>query len=127
MPARMRRALVENYRGERRGGGLLGVRFRAGAHDALYSGRDSEAGMSSLRFTTFDVRPMLARGEEPCAAIRAKVDKLAPGHGLMVIAPFFPAPMVEVLKSEGFSSSLERRTDGGWAVGFWRECPPTTK
>jgi uncharacterized protein (DUF2249 family) len=83
--------------------------------------------MSSLKFTTFDVRPMLARGEEPRDAIRARVDKLAPGHGLMVIAPFLPAPLIELLKSEGLSTSLERRADGGWAVGFWRESPPASK
>ena len=64
---------------------------------------------------------MLARGEEPFGAIRARVDALEPGHGLIVIAPFLPAPLIEVLKSEGFASSLERRVGGGWSVKFWRE------
>ncbi|MFI5337327.1 MAG: DUF2249 domain-containing protein [Opitutales bacterium] len=77
--------------------------------------------MSAPKFQTFDVRPALARGEEPLAAIRTRVSSLPPGHGLTVIAPFLPAPLVELLRSEGFQSSLERRPDGAWAVAFWRD------
>ena len=77
--------------------------------------------MPSPKFKTFDVRPLLARGEEPISLIRARVDALAPGHGLTVIAPFMPAPLIELLKSEGFSSTLERGADGSWSVNFWRE------
>jgi uncharacterized protein (DUF2249 family) len=77
--------------------------------------------MSVTKFKTFDVRPMLARGEEPFGQIRERVDALPRGHGLTVVAPFLPAPLIEVLKSEGFASTMERRTDGGWAVNFWRD------
>jgi len=76
--------------------------------------------MSAPTFKTFDVRPLLARGEEPFALIRKRVDALGAGEGVTIIAPFMPAPLIELLKSEGFASSLERRTDGGWAVSFWR-------
>lgn len=76
--------------------------------------------MSASAYKTFDVRPLLARGEEPFAAIRARVDALAAGQGVTLIAPFMPAPLIELLKSEGFGSSLERRPDGSWAVSFWR-------
>lgn len=67
------------------------------------------------------MRPHLARGEDPFALIRERVDCLKPGHGVTVVAPFMPAPLIELLKSEGFSSTLERRNDGAWAVNFWRE------
>jgi uncharacterized protein (DUF2249 family) len=77
--------------------------------------------MSSPQFKTFDVRPLLAKGEEPIALIRARVNALTAGQGLTVIAPFMPAPLIELLKSEGFQSTLERRNDGGWAVSFWRK------
>ena len=77
--------------------------------------------MSSPKFKVFDVRPLLARGEEPFAAIRARVDGLAAGQGVTVIAPFMPAPLIELLKSEGFASTMERRTDGAWVVNFWKE------
>ena len=77
--------------------------------------------MSTPRFKTLDVRPGLLRGEEPFPLIRARADELKPGHGLTVIAPFMPAPLIELLKSEGFRSTLERRKDGAWSVIFWRE------
>lgn len=77
--------------------------------------------MTPIKFKTLDVRPFLARGEEPFGTIRDRVDALLPGHGLTVVAPFLPAPLIEVLKSEGFASSMERRADGGWAVNFWRD------
>jgi uncharacterized protein (DUF2249 family) len=77
--------------------------------------------MKTTKFTTLDVRPCLARGEEPLPAIRAQVAALRPGRGLIVVAPFLPAPLIELLQSEGFRSSLEHRADGGWAVSFWRD------
>ena len=76
--------------------------------------------MSAPQFKSFDVRPLLGRGEEPFPLIRARVDALKPGEGVIVIAPFLPAPLVELLKSEGFASTMERRADGAWAVSFWK-------
>lgn len=77
--------------------------------------------MKPVAFKPLDVRPLLARGIEPLAQIRAQVDALKPGQGLTVIAPFLPAPLIELLRSEGFASSMEHRRDGAWAVNFWRE------
>lgn len=77
--------------------------------------------MKPKTFKTLDVRPLLAKGEEPFGAIRERVDALQAGQGVSVIAPFMPAPLIEMLKSEGFASSLEHRTDGAWVVNFWRE------
>lgn len=77
--------------------------------------------MKATHFKTFDIRPLLARGEEPLTAIRSRVDALKAGEGATIIAPFVPAPLIEMLKSEGFTSSLERRADGGWAVNFWKD------
>lgn len=69
---------------------------------------------------TLDVRPLLARGEEPFSRIRTAVDALEPGQGLTIIAPFLPAPLIEMLRGEGFSCTPEHRADGAWAVSFWR-------
>jgi hypothetical protein len=77
--------------------------------------------MNTLKYKTFDVRPVLARGDEPFQQIRARVDALASDEGLTIIAPFMPAPLIELLKSEGFSAAVERRRDGAWAVNFWRD------
>lgn len=72
-------------------------------------------------FKTLDVRPHLARGEEPFSVIRSRVDGLTAGQGVTVIAPFIPSPLIELLKAEGFQSALEHRADGAWSVNFWRE------
>jgi len=77
--------------------------------------------MSAIRFRTLDVRPNLARGDEPFALIRSRVDALKAGEGVAIIAPFMPAPLIELLKSEGFQSTMEHRHDGAWTVNFWRE------
>lgn len=77
--------------------------------------------MSAPKFKSFDVRPNLVRGEEPFPLIRVRVNALKAGEGVTIIAPFMPAPLIELLKSEGFQSTMEHRTDGAWAVNFWRE------
>ena len=77
--------------------------------------------MSAPIFKTLDVRPILARGQEPFPVIRSRVDSLEAGQGLTVVAPFLPAPLIELLKSEGFKSAVEHRADGSWAVSFSRE------
>ncbi|MBI3886500.1 MAG: DUF2249 domain-containing protein [Opitutae bacterium] len=76
--------------------------------------------MSAPKFKTFDVRPLLASGVEPLPEIRKRVDALEAGHGLTLIAPFMPAPLIELLKSEGFESTMEHRHDGSWSINFWR-------
>jgi len=76
--------------------------------------------MSTPKFKIVDVRPNLARGEEPLPLIRARVNALKAGEGVTIVAPFMPAPLIELLQSEGFQSTLERRQDGAWAVNFWR-------
>ena len=75
----------------------------------------------SPKFKTFDVRPVIARGQEPFAQIRAQVDSLRPGQGLSVIAPFLPSPLIEKLSAEGFQSRVERQPEGSWVTYFWRD------
>lgn len=72
-------------------------------------------------FKKLDVRPLIAKGVEPFATIRRRVDSLKEGEGLTVIAPFLPSPLIEKLGSEGFQSRVERQVGGGWVVHFWRE------
>jgi len=81
----------------------------------------SPKALNSIKYKILDVRPRLARGEEPFPLIRKAVDALKPGQGVAVIAPFLPAPLIELLKSEGFTATLERYEDGGWRVNFSRQ------
>ncbi len=72
--------------------------------------------MTTPKLPTLDIRPMLARGEEPFSLIRARVDALAPSEGVTIVAPFLPAPLIELLKGEGFQITVEHHSDGAWAV-----------
>lgn len=73
------------------------------------------------QFKRFDVRDLLQRGVEPFPEIRKRVDALKPDEGIIIIAPFLPSPLVEKLRSEGFSSKVERGHGADWLVYFWRE------
>ncbi len=73
------------------------------------------------RFKRFDVHELLRGGVEPFPAIRAQVDRLEPGEGLIIVAPFLPSPLIEQLGSEGFCSKIERGAGADWLVYFWRE------
>ena len=77
--------------------------------------------MSATKFQTLDVRQVLADGKDPFSQIRSRVDALEAGDGLTVIAPFLPAPLIELLKGEGFTVGAEHRDDGSWSVNFSRE------
>ena len=77
--------------------------------------------MAPTKFKRLDLRPLLARGEEPFALIRGEIDRLTPGRGLTVVAPFLPAPLIELVKGEGFQAVPTHRADGAWSVDFWRE------
>ncbi len=72
-------------------------------------------------FKRLDVRPMLLRGEEPLPEILARAQALSPGDGLIIIAPFIPSPLIDLLAGEGFQVKLERGDAGSWIVYLWRE------
>lgn len=69
---------------------------------------------------TLDVRPLIARGEEPFTKIMALVATVAPGESFVLLTPFLPAPLIEKLQSEGFETRPERRADGSWQTQFTR-------
>ena len=73
------------------------------------------------QFKRFDVRPLLKRGEEPLPAILKRVQALEAGAGLIIVAPFLPSPLIELLGSQGFQSKVERGEAGSWIVYFWRK------
>lgn len=73
-----------------------------------------------VAFNKLDVRPLIAKGIEPFATIRDRVDSLKNGEGLTVIAPFLPSPLIEKLRSEGFRCDAHHQSGGAWAVTFWR-------
>jgi hypothetical protein len=78
--------------------------------------------MPSIKsFKRFDVRDLISRGVEPFPEVRKRVDALKEDEGLIVVAPFLPSPLIEILSSEGFASKVERGSGADWMVYFWRE------
>lgn len=69
---------------------------------------------------TLDVRPLMARGEEPFSKIMTTVASLEATEDLILLTPFLPSPLIEKLRSEGFQARPERRHDGAWQTHFTR-------
>ena len=76
--------------------------------------------MMPRKFKMIDVRPLIAKGDEPFSTIRNQIDLLRPGEGLSVLAPFLPSPLIEKLTGEGFQSRVEHQSSG-WITHFWRD------
>lgn len=69
-------------------------------------------------FKRLDVRKLLAQGAEVYSVIRQRVDALKSGEGIAIIAPFLPSPLIEKLRSEGFTARAEPQADGSWITYF---------
>lgn len=74
-------------------------------------------------FVEVDVRPVLRAGGDPFTTILAALDRLAPGQGLRLYAPFKPVPLFGVMASRGFSHQEAELEGGEWEVLF----SPTTE
>lgn len=64
-----------------------------------------------------DVRPLLARGEEPFGKIMETVAGLD-GRSLLLIASFEPVPLFGVLGEQGYSHEAEKVSDTEWRIRF---------
>lgn len=72
------------------------------------------------KIRTLDVRPLLARGDEPFPLIMSTVAGLAPEESLMLVTPFLPSPLIEKLRADGFTAQPERSAAGVWRTLFVR-------
>ncbi|MEB2284899.1 MAG: hypothetical protein B6D46_12280 [Polyangiaceae bacterium UTPRO1] len=76
------------------------------------------AGVRTIR--DLDVRPLLARGEEPFAAIMSATDALRENEALHLIVSFEPRPLYDVMRKRGYAAHTERE-GGDVHVWFYRE------
>lgn len=74
--------------------------------------------MTSLPPLELDVRPLLASGRPPIATILNAINRLQPGQSLLLLAPFQPLPLYEMLGERGFTPEAREREDGTWEVLF---------
>lgn len=70
------------------------------------------------RIVTLDVRPILASGQEPFAAVMQAAEALGPGETLRLIAPFRPVPLMSLLRNRGFTLAETALEGEVWQVDF---------
>lgn len=62
---------------------------------------------SSVNIQEFDARPIIEAGEHPMNEVIQKVNELEPDELLKLITPFVPAPLIEIVKGQGFQGWSE--------------------
>ena len=67
-----------------------------------------------------DVRPELAQGGEPFVHIMEAAYAIHPGGTLVIIAPFEPVPLYDVLGAQGFSHETKKVAADEWIIEFTR-------
>jgi len=77
--------------------------------------------------TTLDVRPILARGEEPFKPIMDTARTVPAGSSFRLIAPFEPVPLFDALAKQGFSHWSTSLDADSWQVDFHRDREPAMK
>jgi hypothetical protein len=68
--------------------------------------------------TILDVRPDLEKGGEPFVRIMEEATAIKPGGTLVIIAPFEPIPLYDVLGARGFSHETAMVAGDEWVVRF---------
>lgn len=76
---------------------------------------------AAYQIPVFDVRPLLAKGEDPYSVLMERAGAIGDDGVLVVDAPFNPAPLRRVLGKQGFSSFAQRVAEGHWRIFFRRD------
>lgn len=88
----------------------------APAHTAAGTAEWPEAPVAA----ELDVRPLIARGDEPFGEIMRAARQTPIGQMLRLRAPFEPVPLYDVLGKQGFTASARQLGPDDWDVAFLR-------
>jgi len=66
--------------------------------------------------TALDVRPLIARGEEPLDVILRALEQTRSDGLLLLTTPFRPAPLLTLLKARGYTVDAEEPSRGRWEL-----------
>lgn len=88
---------------------------------AAASGNDWYAQAERSGAAALDVRPLLAEGRDPFAAVLEAAAAVEPGGFLILDAPFDPAPLRRVLAGKGLMSVGRPVEPGHWRIVFRRD------
>lgn len=81
---------------------------------------DRTANWKAQASTLLDVRPDLEQGGEPFVRIMEAATDVKSGGTLVIIAPFEPVPLYDVLGARGFLHETEKVAADEWIVQFTR-------
>ncbi|UMB55286.1 DUF2249 domain-containing protein [Lutibacter sp. A64] len=70
-----------------------------------------EISINKINLVSFDVRAIIAEGKDPFKEIMQKIKLLEKNQTLEIINSFEPIPLINVLKSKGFSTEVKRKGD----------------
>lgn len=72
------------------------------------------------QIVNFDVRAMLAEGNDPLRDIQKKVKELIPGQALLIVNNFEPVPLIKLLEKQGFQSHVNFINDETIETYFYK-------
>ncbi len=93
-----------------RGGAMADIAVEVEPVPAWLDNFDSGSAM------VIDVRPILAAGREPIADVLAAAESMPRGGGLVILAPFNPAPLRALLHERGFATYGRRLVERRWNI-----------
>lgn len=67
---------------------------------------------------TVDVRQTIQSGQDPFSLIMRAVSQLSERDSLLLLAPFEPEPLYEVMALRGFDYTATPRANGDWEILF---------
>ena len=70
------------------------------------------------KIVKLDVREHIQQGREPFPAIMQTVMGLKSNESLLLLAPFKPAPLLEVMAGHGFNHTAVETALGDWEILF---------
>ncbi len=72
-------------------------------------------------YETLDIRPVIDAGKQPISIVMEKLNNMGPGHILKVIAPFEPAPLIDLVKQKRFEVHLQKENESQPVACFFRK------
>jgi hypothetical protein len=69
---------------------------------------------------TFDVTPLVEAGEHPLGQVMEMIRQLPSGKVLVIVAPFYPAPLADMAKEKGLEVYARPISDGKVNTYFYK-------
>lgn len=76
--------------------------------------------LKATQIETFDVRNLLANGNDPLKIILKKIKQLEIGHALNVINTFEPVPLIALMEKQGFKTYVETIAEDRFDTYFYK-------